>query len=89
MEFFNELYICNDISEIGVIVYMLKNGKEPAGIFCICKKNNGGKFMYEIMSSKELLKEINRDKYTVYGIAGGKYEAFELLRYMLEDRHEF
>ena len=58
MEFFNELYIGNDISDIGVIVYMLKNGKEPAGIFCICKKNNGGKFMYEIMSSKELLKEI-------------------------------
>ena len=45
--------------------------------------------MYEIMSSKELLKERNRDKYTVYGIAAGKYEAFELLRYMLEDRHEF
>ena len=89
MEFFNELYIGKDIADIDLIVYMLKNVKEPAGIFCICKKNNGGKFMYEIMSSKELLKERNRDKYTVYGIGAGIYEAFELLRYMLEDRHEF
>ena len=96
MEFFNELYIGKDIADIDLIVYMLKNVKEPAGIFCICKKNNGGKFMYEIMSSDEAIRLIRdgdcicvRDKYTVYGIAAGKYEAFELLRYMLEDRHEF
>ena len=78
MEFFNELYIGKDIADIDLIVYMLKNVKEPAGIFCICKKNNGGKFMYEIMSSKELLKERNRDKYTVYiGDITDSYDSFK------------
>ena len=60
MEFFNELYIGKDIADIDLIVYMLKNVKEPAGIFCICKKNNGGKFMYEIMSSKDRLRNCRR-----------------------------
>ena len=89
MEFSKELYIGKSISDISSAVYMLKNGIEASGIFCICKKNNNGRFMYEIMSSGELLKERNKNKYTVYGIAAGKHESFELLRYMLEDRHEF
>lgn len=62
--------------------------KAASGVFCVCKKENG-KFLYEIMESTELLKERNRDKYTVYGIAGGKREAFEVFRTMVEDTNAY
>lgn len=88
MDFAEELYIGKSIADVEAVVSLLKDGTEPAGVFCVCKKENG-RFRYEIMSSAELLKEHNRDKYTVYGLAAGKRESFELLRFMLEDRHEY
>ncbi|MCD8036045.1 MAG: hypothetical protein LUE88_01485 [Clostridiales bacterium] len=88
MEFSEELYIGKSITDEASVVYMLKNGKVPAGIFCVCKKDNG-RFLYEIVSAHELLKDRNKDRYTVYGIAAGKQESFELLRFILEDRHEY
>lgn len=88
MEFFEELYIGKGINDVSSIVYMLNHNEEPSGIFCVCKNKNG-RFLYEILSSKEILKYRNRDKYVIYGIAAGKRDSFELLRYILEDRHEY
>lgn len=88
MNFAEELYIGKSIADVSLAVYMLKNGETPVGVFCVCKKDNG-KFLYEILSAAELLKERNKNRYTVYGIAAGKHEAFELLRTIVEDRHEY
>ena len=41
------------------------------------------------MDTRELIKESNRDKYTVYGIAAGKREAFEVLRTIVEETHAY
>ncbi len=88
MDFSEELYIGKSIADVGSVVYMLKNGETPVGVFCVCKKDNG-RFLYEILSARELLRERNKDRYTVCAIAAGKREAFEVLRSMVEDRHEY
>ena len=88
MEFWDELYIGKSIADIQPIVCLLNNGEAPSGVFCACKKDDG-RFLYEIMSSNELLKSRNNEHYTVYGLAAGKREAFEVLRYIVEDRHEY
>lgn len=88
MKFFEELYIGKSITDIEEDVSMLKRGESRFGLMCVCKNENG-RFLYEILSSRELLKERNTDKYIVYGLAVGKREVFELLRYIMEDRHEY
>ena len=88
MNFAEELYIGTSIIDADIVINMLKNGRALSGIFCICKKDNG-KFMYEILEARELLAERNKNRYKVFGIATGKNEALEVLRYMVEDRHEY
>ena len=88
MKFTDELYVGKSIADTAAVVGLLKDGKAASGVFCVCKKENG-KFLYEIMESTELLKERNRDKYTVYGIAGGKREAFEVFRAIVEDTNAY
>lgn len=88
MKFADELYVGKSIVDTASVVRLLNDGKTASGVFCICKKDSG-KFLYEIMDSFELLKQRNRDKYTVYGIAAGKRESFELLRFILEDTNAY
>lgn len=88
MEFAEELYIGRSIINVGVVVKMLKKGDIPHGVFCVCSNENG-KYRYEIMSSHELLKERNALNYKVLGIAAGKREAFEVVRSIVEESHEF
>ena len=88
MKFFEELYIGKSITDIEEDISLLKRGESRFGLMCVCKNENR-KFLFEILSSRELQKERNADKYTVYGLAIGKREAFELLRYILEDRNEY
>lgn len=88
MKFAGEIYVGKSIEDTASVVALLKKGERASGVFCLCKKD-GGRFSYEIMDTSELLKERNRDKYTVYGIAAGKREAFELLRFMLEDTNAY
>ena len=88
MDFSEELYIGNSIKDADIVISMLKKGKTLSGVFCICKKDNG-KFMYEILSATELQKERNKNRYEVFGIALGKKEALEVLRFMVEEKHEY
>ena len=87
MEFADELYLGGSIRDEKSVISMLKAGQKPSGVFCVCKNINK-RFMYEILSAGELLKERNKGKYKIYGLAAGKREAFEVLRCMLEDENE-
>lgn len=88
MEFAEDLYVGKSIIDVGVVVEMIKDGNIPHGVFCVCSKKNG-KYHYEIMSCRELLKVRNVSNYKVLGIAAGKMEAFEVFRCMVEESHEF
>lgn len=88
MKFADELYVGKTIYDTASVISLMKEGKTASGVFCVCRKENG-KFSYEIMDTRELLKERNRDKYTVYGIAAGKREAFEVLRTIVEETHAY
>lgn len=89
MEFAEEVYVGRSIIDADTVVQLLKRGCIAYGVFCVCTKKNG-KFLYEVMSCRELLKERNNtSEYTVRGIAAGKSEAFEVVRTMVEDCHDF
>jgi len=88
MEFAEELYISKSIINVRAIVEMLRNGDIPHGVFCVCIKKNG-KYRYEIMSCRELLKHRHVSDYMVLGLAAGKSEAFEVVRSIVEESHEF
>lgn len=89
MKFAEDVYVGKSIIDVYTVVELLKNGCIPHGVFCICTKKNG-RFLYEVMSCRELLKDRNNKlEYTVRGIAAGKLEAFEVVRSMVEDHHDF
>lgn len=88
MEFAEELYVGKSIINVGAIVKMLRNGDIPHGVFCVCSKKNG-KYKYEIMSCHELLSQKHILAYKVLGFGLGKKEAFEIVRTMVEESHEF
>jgi len=88
MEFAEELYISKSIINTGLIISMLKNGNIPYGVFCVCSESDG-KYRYEIMSCRELLKDKNIVRYKVLGLAAGKFEAYEVVRAIVEDGHDF
>ena len=88
MDFAETIYKGKSITDLKRIILMLEDECEPLGVFCVCKKKSG-KFLYEIMSARQLLKDRNEGLYTVYGVAAGKREAFEVVKAILEDTNEF
>ncbi len=85
MEFIRELYIGEKVQSLGVVLYALKRNIAAEGIYCICFCEGGSSFL-EILSSRELVKErCQKRKYTVLGLALGRREAYDLLRYILQD----
>ena len=85
MRFAEELYVGKSIEDTAAVVSLMEMGITAPGV---CVRDNG-RFSYEIMSSGQLLTERNAGKYTVIGVAGGKREAFELLRFILEDTNAY
>ena len=53
---------------------------------CRCPE---GKFRYEIMSCRELKKELRRKHFVICGIGGSKSEAFEIFKTIVEETDEF
>ena len=88
MRFAEELYVGKSIEDTAAVVSLMEMGITAPGVFCVCVRDNG-RFSYEIMSAGQLLTERNAGKYTVIGVAGGKREAFELLRFILEDTNAY
>lgn len=85
MEFIEEPYIGKSITDLETIFYSLKRRIPVMNIYCICISEES-QFLLEIMSSKELYHQRNQNKkYCIAGIAQGKKEAYDLVRYMVEN----
>ena len=85
MKFIDNIYIGDGIKNPPEVFDKLKNRVPAFGIYCICLSPSS-KFFAEILSSRSLFSEKNKNKeYTVIGIAFGKSEAEELFSVIVED----
>lgn len=86
MKYSDEIYIGESVKDLGTVFYALKHKIPLLSIYCLCESPHSS-FSLEILSARELIKPRNdRKEYTVIGIAGGKQEAFELFRFLVEEK---
>ena len=80
----DNLFVGESVKDISTVIYSLNKNISVFNIYFICYneiKNN-----IEILSSNEFIKKRNENKYSnVFGIAGGKLEAYSLVRYIYQD----
>ena len=88
MEFSEDIFVGGSITYEEDIIFKLKNGEFPTDVYCVCRCPEG-KFRYEIMSCRELKKELRRKHFVICGIGGSKSEAFEIFRTIVEETDEF
>ena len=88
MEFSEDIFVGGSITDVEDIIFKLKNGEFPTDVYCVCRCPEG-KFRYEIMSCRELKKELRRKHFVICGIGGSKSEAFEIFRTIVEETDEF
>ena len=88
MEFSEDIFVGGSITDEEDIIFKLKNGEFPTDVYCVCRCPEG-KFRYEIMSCRELKKELRRKHFVICGIGGSKSEAFEIFRTIVEETDEF
>ena len=55
MRFAEELYVGKSIEDTAAVVSLMEMGITAPGVFCVCVRDNG-RFLYEIMSSGQLLR---------------------------------
>lgn len=88
MEFSEDIFVGGSITDEEDIIFKLKNGEFPTDVYCVCRCPEG-KFRYEIMSCRELKKELRRKHFVICGIGDSKQEAFEIFRTIVEEKNEF
>ena len=88
MEFSEDIFVGGSITDEEDIIFKLKNGEFPTDVYCVCRCPEG-KFRYEIMSCRELKKELRRKHFVICGIGGSKSEAFEMFKTIVEETDEF
>lgn len=85
MKLLDNLYVGELIENPAEIFEKLKKRTPVLGLYCICILPEG-KFSAEILSSRELFSEKNKEKnYKIIGISQGKPEAKELFSAIVED----
>lgn len=75
-----KLFLSDKIENKEEIITLLENNTPIFDLYmiCVCKKSNN---MFDIISSREYFKEINKDKnYIIVGLAIGENDSFELLK---------
>lgn len=88
MEFSEDIFVGGSITDEEDIIFKLKNGEFPTDVYCVCRCPEG-KFRYEIMSCRELKKELRRKRFVICGIGCSKSEAFEIFKTIVEETDEF
>lgn len=80
MYFHKRLFVSEKIENKDEIIALLEDCISVWDLYmiCVCKES---KNMFDIISSNEYFKEINKDKnYTIVGLAMGKNDAVNLLK---------
>ncbi|KAF5084208.1 hypothetical protein DSECCO2_80750 [anaerobic digester metagenome] len=84
MRLAEELFVSENISDLGTVIYALKKTIPLPRLYCILfifKKNR-----YEIISSWQLCKgRFPQTESIVVGVANGRRETYELMAYILEE----
>lgn len=85
MNFIEEIYVGETVKDIQTIVYALNRRIPILNVYCICMELYS-KFLIEIVSSYEISKRYHKyEGYTIIGIAEGKKEANDLVRFIIQD----
>ena len=88
MEFSEDIFVGGSITDEEDIIFNLKNGEFPTDVYCVCRCHVNT-VRYDIMSCRELKKELRRKHFVICGIGGSKSEAFEIFRTIVEETDEF
>lgn len=85
MNFIEEIYVGENVGDIHTVIYALNRKIPILNVYCICIELYS-KFLIEIISSYEISKHHNRfENHTIIGIAEGKKEANDLVRFIIQD----
>lgn len=84
MKFYKDIFTGKSIDNKEQIIDMIKSGISVLNIYLICIDVNSKNLM-ETFQCNEIFKDINKNKsYIIIGIAKGRKEAFELVKYIFE-----
>ncbi|MEA4815354.1 MAG: hypothetical protein VB120_00625 [Lachnospiraceae bacterium] len=83
METVSDIFVSGNIKDINTATYGIEKNIPVLGLFCICRKKNM-LFKIEIIKHSELLKNRNKERYIILGIAMGKKDAYALLSHIYE-----
>lgn len=80
MNIIENVFVSNNVDDVGTVIYSLKRKIPVFNVFCICV-NFSSKNTFEVLSTKELFHKRNIEKdYYIAGIAMGKYDAYVLIK---------
>ena len=87
MRLIENLFAAGNVTEPETVVYSLRRDIPVLHLYCIVLFEDRNRL--EILSSKDLFQERNKNRPAVIaGVAMGKREAYDLLRFMAEDAVE-
>ena len=87
MEFSEDIFVGGSITDEEDIIFKLKNGEFPTDVYCVCRCPEG-KFRYEIMSCRELKKELRRKHFVICGIGAVSYTHLDGYKRQLYSRRK-
>lgn len=85
MELYKNLYLDEQIKNSEEIIQMISEGAKIYNLYLICLDKKGHN-LFEILESKELFKDINKNKqYILIGMCYGKENAILIIKNIFEE----